>query len=58
MHHRRPFRRLTAVFLAVVMLAGFIVPASAANWNMTYFLRKYSDWHVDLSKNPNNPMTY
>ena len=58
MHHRRPFRRLTAVFLAVVMLAGFIVPASAANWNMTYFLRKYSDWHFDLSKNPNNPMTY
>ena len=58
MHHRRSFRRLTAIFLAVVMLTGFIVPASAANWNMTYFLRKYSDWHFDLSKNPNSPMTY
>ncbi len=58
MHYRHPFRRLAAVFLAVVLLTSFIVPASAANWNMTYFLRKYSDWHFDLSKSPNNPMTY
>lgn len=58
MHQRRLLRRLAAAFLAMVLLTGLIVPASAANWNMTYFLRKYSDWHFDLSKSPNNPMTY
>lgn len=58
MHQRRLLRRLAATFLAMVLLTGLIVPASAANWNMTYFLRKYSDWHFDLSKSPNNPMTY
>ena len=58
MHQRRLLRRLAAAFLAMVLLTGLIVPASAANWNMAYFLRKYSDWHFDLSKSPNNPMTY
>lgn len=42
----------------VLGLAPVLAPsADAANWNMTYFLRKYADPHFNLQSNPNGYMT-
>lgn len=51
-------KKLIALLLTVVMVLSCVPAAGAMNdWNMEYFLKKYSDPHFDLNNEPNRPMT-
>lgn len=55
------WKRIGALLLVCSLLIGLVpvlsTPAEAANWNMEYFLKKYSDSHFNLKNNPNGYMT-
>ena len=48
---------LLVVSLLLGLIPALTTPASAANWNMEYFLKKYSDSHFNLQNNPSANMT-
>lgn len=55
---RKITTRLLALCLAVITLFCLIPAGNAAsNWNMEYFLKKYSDPHFNLQNEPNRAMT-
>ena len=50
--------RVLAALLLVAAMVACMVPVSAMHqWNMEYFLKKYSDPHFDLAKEPDRAMT-
>ncbi len=56
---RFAFSRMIALLLLLAVTVGLVaVPASAQQqWNMEYFLKKYSDPHFDLTVQPNRVMS-
>lgn len=55
---RKFFRRIvTLVLTAAILLSCVPLAGAQNNWNMEYFLRKYSDPHFNLANDPNRAMT-
>lgn len=51
-------KRILAALLAIITVITCTPFFGAANnWNMEYFLKKYSDPHFDLTNEPDRPMT-